>query len=137
MFTQFGPYRVVKQLGRGGMGAVYEARQESLGRKVAVKLLPQAFADDPRRVERFQREARATAMIRHPNIVRVHDVGEAEGTHFYSMDYIEGASLSEVILSAREQSRGGESRRDDRHARDVVERIAALADGARLASERL
>ena len=70
------------------MEVVYEAVQESLGRRVALKVLPGSLALDPRRLERFRREARAAARIHHPNIIPVYEVGEAGGTHFYAMERI-------------------------------------------------
>ncbi|MBI4584740.1 MAG: hypothetical protein HY717_12060 [Planctomycetes bacterium] len=69
------------------MGAVFEAIQDSLGRRVALKILPGTFALDPRRVERFHREARATARIHHPNVVPVFEVGEIDGNHYYTSSW--------------------------------------------------
>jgi serine/threonine protein kinase/Flp pilus assembly protein TadD len=96
-----GEYRIVREIGRGGMGVVYEAEQESLGRRVALKVLPAAIAAYPRHVQRFQREARAAARLHHTNIVPVFVVGEQDGTHFYVMQYIEGRSLNEVTAELR------------------------------------
>jgi WD40 repeat protein/serine/threonine protein kinase len=97
-----GEYRIVREIGRGGMGIVYEAEQESLGRRVALKVLPPGFAANPRHVERFQREARAAARLHHTNIVPVFGVGEENGTHFYVMQYIEGCPLDEVLKELRQ-----------------------------------
>jgi serine/threonine-protein kinase len=94
---RLGEYRIVREIGRGGMGVVYEAVQESLGRRVALKVLPPGATAVPRQVERFQREARATARLHHSNIVPVFGVGEEGGTHFYVMQYIEGRPLDQVL----------------------------------------
>jgi serine/threonine protein kinase len=82
---RLGEYRIVREVGRGGMGVVYEDEQESLGRRVALKVLPPGALEDARQVERFQREARAAARLHHTNIVPVFGVGEEGGTHFYVM----------------------------------------------------
>jgi serine/threonine protein kinase/Tfp pilus assembly protein PilF len=96
-----GEYRLVREIGRGGMGVVYEAVQESLGRRVALKvLLPEALRD-PRYLQRFQREARAAARLHHTHIVPVFGVGEDNGTHYYVMQYIEGRPLNEVLAELR------------------------------------
>ncbi|MBI4601648.1 MAG: protein kinase [Planctomycetes bacterium] len=126
-------YRILKEVGRGAMGIVFEAVHETLGRRVALKVLPGSFALDPRRVERFYREARATARVHDPHIVPVYDVGEAEGTHFYAMDFIEGPSLDRLIALARKEAearkprRGSSSDRTYLHA--AVEEIAGVAEG--------
>ncbi len=131
---ELGDYRIVRELGHGGMGTVFEAIQESLGRRVALKVLPGTFALDPKRLERFRREARATARLHHPNIVPVYEVGEADGTHFYSMEFIDGPSLDGVIARRREEAkeRGGRkdsSATDPAYIAQMVEGIAALAEG--------
>ena len=77
--TTLGHYRIVKKIGSGGMGEVYSARDTRLDRDVAIKVLPPRFAADPERLERFEREAKATAAMSHPNILSVHDVGTHEG----------------------------------------------------------
>jgi predicted Ser/Thr protein kinase len=92
-----GNYQIVEELGRGGMAVVYRAYQPSLNRYVALKVLPPQLAFDPQFVERFVREARAAAGLRHPNIVVVHDVGEQEGLYYIVMEYLEGRTLKEVI----------------------------------------
>jgi hypothetical protein len=80
---RLGGYRLIREVGRGGMGIVYEAEQGSLGRRVALKVLPFHSHMDPRRIERFRREARAAAGLEHPGIVPVYGVGEEGGIHFY------------------------------------------------------
>jgi serine/threonine protein kinase/tetratricopeptide (TPR) repeat protein len=98
---RLGEYRIVREIGRGGMGVVYEAFQESLGRRVALKVLPPGALGDARQVQRFQREARAAARLHHSNIVPVFAVGEQQGTHFYVMQYIEGRPLNDVLAELR------------------------------------
>ena len=131
---RLGDYRIGRELGRGGMGTVFEAYQESLGRKVALKVLPGNFALDPQRLERFRREARTTAGIHHPNIIPVYEVGEAVGTYFYSMEYIDGAGLDHLLSAAREAEarrgdRTGSSTTDAGYITSAVTRMADLADG--------
>lgn len=96
-----GDFRLIKPIGRGGIGIVYEAEQLSLGRRVAVKVLPFAAMLDPRQLKRFQNEARAAATLEHPHIVPIHFVGQERGVHFYAMQLIEGQSLAEVVRDMR------------------------------------
>ena len=96
-FRELGDFRILRELGRGGMGVVYEAEQISLGRRIALKVLPFAGVLDPRQLQRFKNEARAAATLDHPHIVHVHAVGQDRGVHFYAMQLIEGKSLAEVI----------------------------------------
>jgi serine/threonine protein kinase len=98
---RLGDFEIVRELGRGGMGVVYEARQISLNRKVALKVLSGGLALTPRAVERFRREAEAAAKLHHTNIVPVYATGEQEGTHFYAMELIDGPSLDHVIRQIR------------------------------------
>jgi serine/threonine protein kinase len=93
---QFGRYRIVQKLGEGGMGTVYLAYDTQLGRQVALKV-PQFTADDTVAVQRFYREARAAAMLQHPNICPVYDVGEINGILYLTMAYIEGKSLAHCV----------------------------------------
>lgn len=99
--SRLGEYRLVREIGRGGMGVVYEAVQESLGRSVALKLLWPGAWHAPQHRERFLRESRAAARLHHANIVPVFGVGEAEGIQFYAMQYIEGIGLDGVIERLR------------------------------------
>jgi serine/threonine protein kinase/Flp pilus assembly protein TadD len=92
-----GDFRLVREVGRGGMGVVYEAEQLSLGRRVALKILPFAAALDPKQLQRFKNEAQAAAHLHHTNIVPVHAVGCERGVHYYAMQYIEGQTLAAVI----------------------------------------
>jgi serine/threonine protein kinase/WD40 repeat protein len=94
---RLGDYRILRQVGRGGMGVVFEAEQVSLGRHVALKVLPGHALLDPRYLQRFRREARAAARLHHSNIVPVYGVGEEGGLHYYVMQFIQGLGLDEVI----------------------------------------
>lgn len=92
-----GDYQILREIGRGGMGIVYEAEQISLQRRVALKVLPFAAALDPRRLERFKNEAQAAAKLHHSNIVPVYAVGCERGVYYFAMQMIEGASLADII----------------------------------------
>ena len=95
--TSLGPYKIVEQLGAGGMGEVYLGEDTRLGRKVAIKVLPAEFAADPERLARFEQEARAAAALNHPHIAVVHDIGTENDTHFMVQEYLEGQSLRERL----------------------------------------
>jgi serine/threonine protein kinase/Flp pilus assembly protein TadD len=99
--ARLGDYRLIREVGRGGMGVVYEAEQLSLGRRVALKVLPFAAALDPKQLQRFKTEAQAAAHLHHTNIVPVFDVGSERGVHFYSMQFIEGQTLAALIHQLR------------------------------------
>ena len=107
-----GDFRIVGEIGRGGMGVVYEAEQISLGRRVALKVLPFAALVDPKQLQRFQNEARAAASLDHPNIVHVYSVGCERAVHFYAMQYIEGQTLARVIAELRQLQEPKESEPD-------------------------
>ncbi len=92
-----GDFRIIRELGRGGMGVVYEADELSLGRRVALKILPFAGIVDERALQRFRNEVRAAAGLDHPNIVSVHSAGEQRGVHYYAMQFVRGQTLAEVI----------------------------------------
>src|SRR5262249_41711501 len=96
-----GDYRIVREIGRGGMGIVYEAEQVSLGRRVALKGLPSLSARHGTRLARFRREARASARLHHTNIVPVFDVGQDGDIRYYAMQFIHGQSLDSVIDELR------------------------------------
>jgi serine/threonine protein kinase len=100
---ELGDFRILRVIGRGGMGVVYEAEQISLRRRVALKVLPFAAALDPRQLQRFKNEALAAAHLRHENIVPVYMVGDERGVHYYAMQFIEGRSLAHVIAELKEQ----------------------------------
>ncbi|MGZ4378353.1 MAG: Stk1 family PASTA domain-containing Ser/Thr kinase, partial [Gaiellaceae bacterium] len=94
-----GRYRIVRKLGMGGMANVYLAEDEVLGRRVAIKILNDRHAGDDQFVERFRREAKNAASLSHPNIVSIYDRGEAEGTYYIAMEYLDGRSLKELIVA--------------------------------------
>src|ERR671926_1573909 len=94
-----GRYRILRKLGTGGMGNVYLAEDQELGRRLAIKILNERHAADEQFVERFRREAKNAAGLSHPNIVSIYDRGEAEGTYYISMEYLDGRSLKELILA--------------------------------------
>src|SRR5262249_36491930 len=102
-----GDFEIVRELGRGGMGVVYEARQVSLNRKVALKVLSGGLGLTAKAVQRFRREAEAAAQLHHTNIVPVYATGEQDGTHFYAMELIDGPSLDHVLHQLRQA--GGEA----------------------------
>lgn len=99
-----GDYRIVREIGRGGMGVVYEARELSLNRRVALKVLPFAAVLDARQLQRFKNEAQAAANLHHANIVPVFSLGCARGVYYYAMQYIDGLSLSDIIQRLRQLS---------------------------------
>src|SRR5215472_10461848 len=97
--TRLGSYEVVAQIGAGGMGEVYEARDTKLGRSVAIKVLPAAFVNDPERLARFQREARMLAALNHPNIATIHGLEHSDHAHFLIMELVPGETLADRIKS--------------------------------------
>lgn len=124
-----GEYRIIRELGRGGMGIVYEAEQQSLGRRVAVKILPAGLAHDPAACERFQREAQAAAALHHTNIVPIFEVGEYEGLPFYAMQLITGESL-EQMRCRLEVSPSSERVRTGHTETSVPERVDGESNSA-------
>jgi eukaryotic-like serine/threonine-protein kinase len=88
-----GYYKLIKKIGSGGMGDVYLAEDARLGRKVAIKILPEAYVTDRDRLRRFQLEGRAASSLNHPNIITIHEIGEHNGTHFIATEYVEGETL--------------------------------------------
>src|SRR5215471_12348556 len=103
---RLGDFEIVREIGRGGMGVVYEARQVSLNRKVALKVLSGGLGLTPKAVQRFRREAEAAAKLHHTNIVPVYATGEQDGSHFYAMELIDGPSLDHVIRLLRQERDG-------------------------------
>ena len=103
---RLGDFRILRQIGRGGMGIVYEAEQISMGRRVALKVLPLAGLVDDLKIQRFHNEVRAVAALDHPHIVSVYTVGEERGVHYYAMQLIRGRSLEKVLSSLREMREG-------------------------------
>ncbi len=97
--ASIGPYKIIECLGSGGMGEVYLAADERLGRRVALKILPSYFVSDSERLRRFQTEARAASALNHTNILTVYEVGESDGTHFIATEFIDGQTIRELIES--------------------------------------
>src|SRR6202162_5393519 len=95
--TKFGPYEIVALLGVGGMGEVYRAHDTKLGRDVAIKVLPEAFAHDPERLSRFQREAKMLAALNHPNIATIHGLERSNGTSYLVMELVPGETLADRL----------------------------------------
>ena len=94
-----GHYRILDKLGAGGMGEVYLAEDLKLGRKLALKILPEEFTKDQTRVARFQQEARAASGLNHPNIITIYEIGEEDGVHFIAAEFIEGKTLRQLLRS--------------------------------------
>ncbi len=92
--TRLGPYEILAPLGAGGMGEVYRARDTRLGRDVAIKALPAAFAADPERLARFRREAQTLASLNHPNIAAIYGLEEADGAPYLVLELVEGETLA-------------------------------------------
>src|ERR1700726_93891 len=95
--TKLGLYEIQTSLGAGGMGEVYRATDATLGRDVALKVLPAEMAQDPERLGRFRREAKSLAQLDHPNIVTIYSVEECDGVHFLTMQLVEGQALDHLI----------------------------------------
>jgi tetratricopeptide (TPR) repeat protein len=104
--VSLGDYQLLREIGHGGMGVVYEGVQLSLGRRVALKVLPLAAALDPRQLQRFRNEAQAAAQLHHPHIVPVYGLGCEQGVHFYVMQFIEGRTLAQWIRDLRQGAEG-------------------------------
>jgi serine/threonine protein kinase/WD40 repeat protein len=132
---RLGDYRLLREVGRGGMGVVYEAEQESLGRHVALKVLPAQALLDPKHVQRFHREAKAAARLHHSNIVPVYGVGADGGLHYYVMQFIHGLGLDQVLdeLKRLRQCRKGaaEAKGPERSGGGEQLSAAGVADSLR------
>ena len=124
---KLGDFRILREIGRGGMGIVYEAVQQSLGRRVAVKVLPRQTLWDEKHIARFQREARTAAGLHHTNIVPVFGVGQQDGHHYYVMQVIHGVGLDEVVRQLKDA--GGDETPD-------VSAVVRSAVDARWPAER-
>src|SRR3989442_1272770 len=96
---QLGSHRILSLLGAGGMGEVYRARDTKLGREVALKVLPEAFAHDPERLARFRREAHVLASLNHPNIAAIHGLEQSDGVHYLVLELVPGKTLAERLTS--------------------------------------
>src|SRR5713101_7276808 len=123
-------YKLIREVGRGGMGVVYEAEQISLSRRVALKVLPFAATMDARHLQRFQNEARAAASLEHPHIVPVYGVGCERGVHYYAMKFINGQSLAEMIHRQRADSASGVSDRPGPDTSGVASATGAASGDA-------
>ena len=99
--SSIGPYQIISQLGRGGMGEVYLAEDVRLGRKVAIKVLPSDFTKTPDCVRRFELEAKAASALNHPNILTIHEIGQNEGLHFIATEFVEGVTLTQRMAGGR------------------------------------
>jgi serine/threonine protein kinase len=133
-----GDFRIIRELGRGGMGIVYEAEQLSLGRRVALKVLPFAAALDAKQLARFKNEAHAAAHLHHTNIVPVFAVGCDRGVHYYAMQFIEGQTLADFIRGRRQQAQlaaPDDHESAPRPAGDASRPLAGPSPGQRAASD--
>src|SRR5438876_11480919 len=102
--TKIGKYDVVEILGKGGMGVVYKAMDNRIGRLVAIKMMTGGFSENPDLLKRFYREAQSTGMLQHANIVSVYDLGDQEGNPYLVMEFLEGEPLDKFIATRREIS---------------------------------
>jgi serine/threonine protein kinase/Flp pilus assembly protein TadD len=125
--TPLGDFRIVREVGRGGMGVVYEAEQLSLRRRVALKVLPFAGTLDPKQLQRFQNEAQAAACLHHGNIVPVYFVGCERGVHYYAMQFIDGQTLAELIHQLQQPAAPGPGGVDERTTAHPPQGAAGLA----------
>jgi|SRR5580700_11972203 serine/threonine protein kinase len=103
--TKLGPYEIQSQLGAGGMGEVYRARDTRLERIVAIKVLPASFSAEPERLRRFEQEARSVAALNHPNILAVHDIGTHDSAPYMVCELLEGETLRERLLGGAVSSK--------------------------------
>jgi WD40 repeat protein/serine/threonine protein kinase len=124
---RLGDYRILREIGHGGMGVVYEAEQVSLGRHVALKVLPKQLLVDPRTKRRFEREARAAAKLHHTNIVPVFGVGEHDGLPYYAMQFIQGTGLDTVIAELARMTPDVQSPADPGSAAKTQRDVSAVA----------
>jgi len=118
--SKLGPYEILAPIGEGGMGEVYKAKDARLGRDVAIKVLPERFADDAEAMGRFEREARAVAGLSHPNILALHDAGQHEGVSFAVMELLEGETLRDELREGRLPARKAAD-----YARQIADGLAA------------
>ena len=134
---RLGDFRLLREIGQGGMGVVYEAEQESLGRRVALKVLPTIYLRSATRLQRFQREAQAAARLHHTNIVPIFGVGQQDGVHYYVMQLIAGQGLDRVLAALRSQAaraqncgnNGGNGGNGSNGAHTVLENRTCIARG--------
>ena len=128
-----GDYTLRRQIGRGGMGVVYEAWENSMDRRVALKVLPAGMAADDRAVMRFVREARLAGKLNHPNVVGVYGMGVKEQTPYYAMEFVEGKTLAQILQRLKEAKSEAETlfgkKEEVRYFATIAEVFAAVADG--------
>jgi serine/threonine protein kinase/tetratricopeptide (TPR) repeat protein len=103
---RLGDYELLEELGHGGMGVVYRARQVFLNQTVALKVLPECYLDEPQAIARFRREMQSIGALEHPNIVRAYNAGEAEGVHFLVMEYVDGVNLQRLVTTRVDRKQG-------------------------------
>ena len=103
--ARLGPYEIVGQIGAGGMGEVYRAKDPRLSRDVAIKVLPASFSSDADRLRRFEQEAKAAGLLNHPNITIVYDIGSADGAPYVVQELLEGETLRAELASGRFSAR--------------------------------
>ena len=116
-----GDFEIIRELGRGGMGVVYEARQKSLKRRVALKVLSSGLGLSSKAILRFRREAEAAGKLHHTNIVPIYTTGEDKGIHYYAMELIDGPSLDAVIKDLKQEiTEGTEAIEADAYCRDAA-----------------
>ena len=128
--TELGDFEIVREIGRGGMGIVYEAVQKSLGRRVALKVLPKQALLDPVQLRRFEREAQFVARLHHTNIVSLFGVGEHDGFHFLVMQLIDGVSLQEVISYLKSLGDSDAGQPKERHDNDTDRSLDSKSEQA-------
>jgi TolB-like protein/Flp pilus assembly protein TadD/tRNA A-37 threonylcarbamoyl transferase component Bud32 len=133
LLGELGDYELLEEVGRGGQGVVFRARQKSLNRIVALKVISLGLWASKAHVKRFRREAEAAASLDHPGIVPIHDVGERDGSCYFSMKFVEGGQLDEVVTSATADSSGGE--RKPMPIRQAAELVAKVARTVHYAHE--
>src|SRR6266487_591674 len=133
MLMDFGDYELLAQIGRGGQGVVFRAHQKSLNRTVALKVISLGQWASEAHVKRFRREAEAAARLEHPCIVPIYEVGERDGSCYFSMKFVEGGQLDEVVRSATADSSCGE--RAPMSMREATELIAKVARTVHYAHE--
>lgn len=136
-FTTLGDFRIIREIGRGGMGVVYEAEQLSLSRHVALKVLSAAPLADPRKLARFENEARAAASLIHPHIVDVYAVGVERDVHYYAMRLIDGRNLGQVISELRDKISDADSERLTLTVHASFASLAQIADWGIQAADAL
>src|SRR5215208_4366036 len=127
MLADFGDYELVEEIGRGGQGVVYRAHQKSLNRTVALKVIGLGHWATEAHLKRFRREAEAAASLEHPGIVPIHEVGERDGSCYFSMKFIEGGQLDAVARSATaDLSCGERETMPPRHAAELIAKVARI-----------